>query len=280
MIVRKQARRYRPAVGNAAGLILLRGILLCPGPAPGLTEGELRVQIDEHRAKLEKVIESRKAEQVKAQVQEERLQAEITQMRERLERMKKEEAELKLRVASLGREQEEIRNDVSRLQEKETEMRELLTREALYHLSRVEAGIPYNREIRMSDFSLLEKDLTGGRITLREGLERLFALLEQEMYLAGENELYLGTLPREKQGIREVRFLRLGLVSMAYMSSDGKEVGLLRREGDTRSWNTRFSPSLRRAVRRAVLMLEGKEKFGLVQYPVAVKDIPTAQDAE
>lgn len=278
--MRKLAWQCCPAVGKVAGVIFLLGIFLCPRTAPGLTEGELRVQIDEHRAKLEKVIESRKAEQVKAQVQEERLQTEIAQMRERLERMKKEEAELKLRVASLGREQEEIRKDVARLQEKETEMRELLTEEALYHLSRVEAGIPYNREIRMSDFSLLEKDLTGGRITLREGLERLFALLEQEMYLAGENELYLGTLPREKQGIREVRFLRLGLVSLAYVSSDGKEVGLLRRDGDTRSWNTRFPPSLRRAVRRAVLMLEGKEKFGLVQYPVAVKDIPTVQDAE
>lgn len=261
------------------GILLSAGVFLVPR-ALGISEAELRVQVSEYQAKLDKVIESRSAEQAKAEVQEERLQSEIAQMRERLERMKKEESDLKRRVKTIQSEQEDIRGKISRLQEKQDRIKNILTRAVLDHASRVERGIPYNRELRMSDFSLLEKDMAGGRITLKEGLERLIALLEQETYLSGENELYLGTLPREKRGIQEMRFLRLGMVSLAYVSSDGKEVGLLVKEEGNYSWNTDLSSSRRRVIRQAVELLEGREKFQLVGYPISGKAITTVRDDE
>jgi hypothetical protein len=255
--------------------LLLILILLTPpfsiaaGPKD---KGEELTAIQEDIESTRRLLEAERADHQREKEEEslikERLEQEINEMKNRMKDLKQLKRELENQIGQLSRECEMLVNKKSSLDEEILNLRKALVDFTQNFRNRIEKGFPYNKEIRSADFMILEKDLGGERVENLEGINRLWDLIEHEISLGSESEIYPGDLPQEDRGVRGARYLRLGMVSLAYVSEDGREVGLLRKKDGDYTWTKDLDNELKNPVKEAQQILEGRSAFRLVDFPI------------
>ncbi len=224
--------------------------------------------IESTRRLLEAERADRKREKEEASLIKDRLGEEIKELKGRLNELKQYKSDLEKKIGQLSRDCEVLGSRKNSLDHELLSLTKALIDATRSFRSRIEKGFPYNKEIRSADFLILEKDLEGERVEGLEGLNRFWDLIEHEISLGSESEIYPGDLPQEGVGVRGAKYLRLGMVSLTYISEDGKEVGLLcKRDGDY-VWVKDLNKALKGSIKEAQKVLEGRSPFRLVGFPI------------
>lgn len=228
----------------------------------------IQEDIESTRRLLEAERADHKREKEEASSINEKVGEEIRELKGRLNELKQLKKELENQIGQLSRECEMLSNKKNSLDEKLLDLRMALVNSIQSFRTRIEKGFPYNKEIRSADFLILEKDLEGERVEILEGLNRLWDLIEHELSLGSESEIYPGDLPQEGTGLRGAKYLRLGMISLAYVSEDGKEVGLLIRKDGNYLWTKDLNKGLKDSIKESQKILEGRIAFRLVDFPI------------
>ena len=228
----------------------------------------VREEIESTKKLLETEREDHQRENEEESLVRERLGQEIIEMKDRLKELKQLKNDLEDQIGQLSGECEMLGSKKSSLDEKFLELRKALVDHTRSFRTRIEKGFPYNKEIRSTDLLILEKDLEAERLECIEGVNRLWDLIEQELSLGSESEVYPGDLPHEEGGVRGARYLRLGMVALAYVSEDGRDVGLLRKKDGDYTWTKDFDQDLKDSIREMQQILEGRSAFRLVNFPI------------
>ncbi|UCD83750.1 MAG: DUF3450 family protein [Deltaproteobacteria bacterium] len=228
----------------------------------------IQEEIESTRRLLEAERADHQREKEEESLVKERLGQEIKEMKERQKELKQLKKELEDQISQLSRECEMLINKKDSLDEELIDLRKVLVDFTRSFRTQIEKGFPYNKEIRSADLLILEKDLEGERVENLEGINRLWDLIEHEISLGSESEVYPGDLPQEEIGVRGVRYLRLGMVSLAYVSEDGKEVGLLIKKDGDYIWMKDLNKDLKDSIKETQHILEGRSAFRLVYFPI------------
>ncbi len=228
----------------------------------------IQEEIESTRRLLEAERADHKREEEEASLINEKVGEEIRELKGRLNELRQLKKELENQIGQLTRECEMLSSRKNSLDEKLLDLRKVLINSTRSFRNRIEKGFPYNKELRTADFLILEKDLEGGRVEILEGLNRLWDLIEHEVSLGSESEIYLGDLPQEGTGVRGAKYLRLGMVSLAYISEDGKEVGLLIKKDGNYAWVKDLDKDLKDSIKDSQRILEGRIAFRLVDFPI------------
>ncbi len=135
----------------------------------------------------------------------------------------------------------------------------------------VETDFPYQRDRRLSEWRELAEANREGTIAVEEVLVRLFGLTQASLDFAGNSEAYPGTYTTGKGQTSEGSYIRLGAVTMAFSSTDGKQQAYLAKTADGYVWrDEELSGDIRSAIRSAVNVAQGKEAPRLVPLPVEI----------
>src|SRR5690606_33263917 len=86
----------------------------------------------------------------------------------------------------------------------------------------IESDFPYQRERRLSEWRELAEANREATIPVEEVLVRLFGLTQASLDFAGNSEAYPGTYTTTDGQTHEGFYIRLGAVTMAFSSTDGK----------------------------------------------------------
>lgn len=270
-------------------LIFFISLLLSPFSIPpshpkGYDEKEELNRISEdmeiNKRLLEEETEAHHREREEASLVLEKLKEEIGELNNRLAELKKYKDEVDEKITSTSQGFDSLNKKAKKLSGRLINLKEKL--KTLIHeaVVNIENGFPYNKLIRSAEFLILEKDIAGERSELMEGLNRFWDLLEDEISLCGESEIYPGDVPGEEAEIKGARYLRLGMVSLVYVSEDGKEVGMLTRDDDDYTWFKDLEKTHEESIKGAQQIVDGKEIFRLIDFPFDLRGIISLNHGE
>ena len=266
----KFEKMKKPRLYLLVALIFLLSTLSAAG-GPKDNNEELTAileDIESTKRLLEAERADHKREKEETSLIKDRLGEEIKELKERLSELKQLKRELENQIGQLSRDCEMLGSRKNILDHELLSLRKALIDATRSFRTQIEEGFPYNKEIRSADFLILEKDLEGERVESLEGLNRFWDFLEHEISLGSESEIYPGDLPQEDIGVRGARYLRLGMVALAYVSEDGKEVGLLCKKDRDYVWVKDLDKALKNSIKEAQKVMEGRHPFRLVDFPI------------
>jgi TolA-binding protein len=135
----------------------------------------------------------------------------------------------------------------------------------------VEGDFPYQRERRAAEWRELAIANREETIPVEEVLIRVFGLTQASLDFAQNSEAYPGTYTTIKGINHEGYYIRLGAVTMAFSSSDGKQQAYLAKTGEGYAWRDEDLPGdIKSSIRSAVNVAQGKEAPRLVPLPVEI----------
>jgi len=135
----------------------------------------------------------------------------------------------------------------------------------------VETDFPYQRDRRLSEWRELAEANREATIPVEEVLVRLFGLTQASLDFAQNSEAYPGTYTTSKGATHEGFYIRLGAVTMAFSSTDGKQQAYLAKTADGYAWrDENLTKEAESSIRSAVSVAQGKEAPRLVPLPVEV----------
>ncbi len=106
--------------------------------------------------------------------------------------------------------------------------------------SRIESGIPWEREGRLDRVRSLKKDLEAGSATVDEGFARLNAVVKEEIKGGDEIALLNKPVTRKNGDVVNAQVMKIGNQWLVYMDDEGKHFGVLERKpaagGSTWEW--------------------------------------------
>lgn len=135
----------------------------------------------------------------------------------------------------------------------------------------IEKDFPYQRERRLSEWRDLAVANREATIPVEEVLVRLFGLTQASLDFAGNSEAYPGTYTTTSGATSEGFYIRLGAVTMAFSSTDGKTQAYLAKTADGYAWrDDGLTGETKSSIRSAVSVAQGREAPRLVPLPVEV----------
>lgn len=242
---------------RTAGLALAAALLAAAAPRAQEADAAARLEADlqKARAEMEKVkkevqkaeAESRRTDSL---VRDENTRAAAAEQRaaQDRERREKENAALIARVQETQAKINQERASLGRLQNSEDETKARQKRLTLLLAGycdslgrRIEAGLPWENEVRLDRVRGLKKDLEAGSATVDEGFARLNAILKDEVKNGDEITLASKPVTLKNGEVVNAQVLKIGNQWLAYMDEEGKRFGLLERKPGG-AWEWREDP--------------------------------------
>jgi hypothetical protein len=150
-------------------------------------------------------------------------------------------------------------------------------------LVRIEAGLPWDPEVRRDRLLSLKRDLEGGTASPDEAFSRLTAILKEETKNGDEITLLSRPLTRRNGEVVNAQILKVGNQMLLYADDEGKKFGILEprlENGKTvYNWREDLSFADRTAVKKAVAVKSGREAPQLVPLPLSLTHLVATEGA-
>jgi TolA-binding protein len=135
----------------------------------------------------------------------------------------------------------------------------------------IEKDFPYQRERRLSEWRELAEANREATIPVEEVLIRLFGLTQASLDFGQNSEAYPGTYTSAAGATYDGFYIRLGAVTMAFSSNDGKQQAYLAKTAEGYVWRDEaLTADTRSSIRSAISVAQGREAPRLVPLPVEV----------
>ncbi|MCD6423271.1 MAG: DUF3450 family protein, partial [Elusimicrobia bacterium] len=123
----------------------------------------------------------------------------------------------------------------------------------------------YDEKIkRLDDFEKRTKD---EHQDLGELFQELYHYYCQEIERGHTSEVYSDEVETAKGEIKKAKFLRVGEIILSYKTNDDEDFGLW----DGNRWETNLSGRVKKSIRKAIEIMEGKKIPQLLDFPVVLK---------
>jgi hypothetical protein len=219
------------------------------------------------------------------QAASQRAQERLTRDRERRE---KENAvltariqETRGRISSERTRQQGYANGIGEIEAREKSLQNFFAGLADSLLARIDAGLPWDPEVRRDRLLALKRDLEGGIAPADEAFSRLAAILREETKNGDEITLLSRPLTRQNGEVINAQILKVGNQFLVYADDEGKKFGILEprlKDGKTvYAWREELDFSDRNAVKKAVAVKSGREAPQLVPLPLQLTNLVTAE---
>jgi hypothetical protein len=150
-------------------------------------------------------------------------------------------------------------------------------------LVRIEAGLPWDPEVRRDRLLSLKRDLEGGTASPDEAFSRLTAILKEETKNGDEITLLSRPLTRRNGEVVNAQILKIGNQMLLYADDEGKKFGILEPRAENGktvyNWREDLSFADRTAVKKAVAVKSGREAPQLVPLPLSLTQLVATEGA-
>lgn len=223
-------------------------------------EREISREQELHKAERARAAEFEKQKSARLAALQEQIrlsEARIDSLKQRMETERKRRSAQRGLAAQYVARQKAFREDL------DAQMRDMI--------AWIEKDFPYQRERRLSEWRDLRVANREAVIPVEEVLVRLFGLVQASHDFAGNSEAYPGTYTSTSGATSEGFYIRLGAVTMAFSSTDGKTQAYLAKTADGYAWRDEdLTSETRSSIRSAVSVAQGREAPRLVPLPVEV----------
>ncbi len=157
------------------------------------------------------------------------------------------------------------------LQARFSQFNRVINAQALELRKVMSLGLPYQMDKRTSSLNLLSRDLQSENISPEEGMNRLWAVYQNERRIAQDAEVYSGDFNNEGGDPIQVKYLRIGRQILAFSSLDGMQLGILRNpRAEQYVWmrEREMDFATRQALKQAIATAEGKSVPGFAPFPI------------
>lgn len=226
------------------------------------TEIELR---NEKRLFENEKNEYRKSEEILLNRKNEKLK-QLETDREKLEKISSDYRQEKHKTAGLDNKLQNLKNEYSGFT---GEIIERIDKMILL----ISDGIPFDIENRIASLLTLKSELSENIIGNYEALSRFLAFLDNEEKLSRTNGVWSEKTVINGE-IRELRCIRIGMVTIAAEDNSGDGCYLLVKKDDGYTWKSLDNYQDRLSVRNAIKIVEGRKPPEFISFPVSVKSIP------
>ncbi len=130
---------------------------------------------------------------------------------------------------------------------------------------------PYRKESRIEELQAVSRQLESGGISIQEGLNRLFGVLEQSLQMGYGTEIYAGTYKSTAGENLQGSYLKVGSAILVFATADGKMAAYLTHSGNEYTWHDSELPgNVRQGIFNAIQIAEGKAAPAMPVLPVSV----------
>ena len=262
--------RFRPLALPLA--LLLAALSPLPLRAQA-TLSSVQRELDRVEREISREQELHKTERARADEFEKQKNARLQALHEQMRLAEARIDSLKQRTGVERRRRTAQRNLAAQYVARQQAFRDDLDAEMNAMIAWIEKDFPYQRARRLSEWRELVVANREATIAVEEVLIRLFGLTQASLDFAANSEAYPGTYTTATgQGdTHEGFYIRLGAVTMAFSSSDGKLQAYLAKTSDGYVWRDEgLSGDARSSIRSAVSVAQGREAPRLVPLPVEV----------
>ncbi len=224
-----------------------------------------------------------------------RFESDLKARQRKLEDVKARKGELELKLAAEKRSAAETEEKCRRLQDKAEELRKSLEEKqavlaecdgairdrAAGLVVRIREGVPFETEERVRP---LAEHLKAGAAETIDAARLVARSLEYEISIGSSTSAFQGRIEIESDRPR-TRYVKIGLVYMAFVTENGKEAGVLRRVsgglggGREWAWNADLDYLSRLRLRSAVEMAEKRKPPAIINLPVDLSSVVRAAEA-
>jgi len=139
----------------------------------------------------------------------------------------------------------------------------------------VEKDFPFEKESKLESLNELKGLLKREEITVDDAMIRIWSFVLNLFKIGYSSEVYLGELV-EPGNLKPIKgkFLRFGAVFMAFLSEDGAQIKLLRKDNENYNWHhLNQNIQLRQQIKTAFKIADGKKAPELIHIPIWSKDL-------
>jgi TolA-binding protein len=269
----KHPDRPARAPARRPGLLSALALTLCAALAAEAQETLSSVQreLDRVEREISREQELHKAERARAAEFEKQKNARLQALQEQLKAADDRIDSLKQRMEVERQRRGAQRGLAAQYVARQKAFRGDLDREIKAMIAWIETDFPYQRERRVSEWRELAEANREATIPVEEVLVRLFGLTQASLDFAQNSEAYPGTYTTAKGQTHEGFYIRLGAVTMAFSSTDGKQQAYLAKTAAGYVWRDEdLTAEMKSSIRSAVSVAQGREAPRLVPLPVEV----------
>ncbi len=265
------ATRTPAPVRVALWALLCAALTPLPLHAQTATLGSVQRELDRVEREISREQELHKAERARAAEFEKQKNARLQALEEQIRLTDARIDSLKQRTEVERRRRTAQRGLAAQYVARQKTFRDNLDAEMNAMIAWIEKDFPYQRERRLSEWRELAVANREATIPVEEVLIRLFGLTQASLDFAANSEAYPGTYTLNEGGTHEGYYIRLGAVTMAFSSTDGKVQAYLAKTPDGYVWRDEgLASDARSSIRSAVSVAQGREAPRLVPLPVEV----------
>jgi TolA-binding protein len=265
----------RPALARARRRVicaLALGLCLAvSAPRAQETLSSVQRELDRVEREIGREQELHKAERARAAEFEKQKNARLQALQEQIKAADARIDSLKQRMEVERQRRTSQRGLAAQYVARQKAFRVNLDKEIKSMIAWVESDFPYQRERRASEWRELAEANREATIPVEEVLVRLFGLTQASLDFAGNSEAYPGTYTTAKGDTHEGFYIRLGAVTMAFSSTDGKQQAYLAKTPAGYVWRDEdLAGDIKGSIRSAVSVAQGREAPRLVPLPVEI----------
>jgi hypothetical protein len=255
-------------------MLLLIAVGHSQEPLP-MTKKSLEMEIEEIKKRIAEEENLWAEEKSEASKAEDRRKARLDEFRVEKQKL----------IQTVGSLEEEIQKAVSKIETHKNQkialernfdvLSQSILSETKFFAEAIQTTIPYQKDKRIENIKMIERDLFQDKVSAEEGFSRLFAAYAKELTLASDAEMYSGEVEAEGGNKIAVKFIRVGKQVMAYSSPTGSHLGILRpKSPEEWVWVTHNDLDFdsRKAIRDAIAIAEGKAPPGFAELPFWLAD--------
>lgn len=142
----------------------------------------------------------------------------------------------------------------------------------------IEEGPAYKQQERIERLQAACLDSNDvNSVSAAETLGKVWSYAEEELRLARSSETYSGRIQMHDGTNPHVRYFRVGLLILGYVTEDGKRAGIWSALSDSKGWLHISDAKEGKQVRDAVDILDRRKGPSLLSLPVAIESTGTAR---
>ncbi|HLU69830.1 MAG TPA: DUF3450 family protein [Fibrobacteria bacterium] len=252
-------------------LALLAALAPVPASAQAATLSSVQRELDRVEREISREQELHKAERARAAEFEKQKNARLQALEEQIRLTEARIDSLRQRTEVERRRRTAQRSLAAQYVARQKAFRDDLDAEMKAMIAWIEKDFPYQRERRLAEWRELAIANSEATIPVEEVLIRLFGLTQASLDFAANSEAYPGTYTTTGGETHEGYYIRLGAVTMAFSSTDGRQQAWLAKTPEGYVWrDDGLSSDTRSSIRSAVSVAQGREAPRLVPLPVEV----------